>query len=140
MRIRRTTKLLVEPPSASIGDIVFNLIIFFLACVSVQPDSGRKQTLPRSEESQQQEEHQTEVALTRTAVMLNGEAVAVDDLNQRLTVQLANKPREEDRIVIVKSRPETPYEHWIAVTGQIQRAGGIVTIQREEERTVVLPD
>jgi hypothetical protein len=45
---RRSSNLLIEPPSSATGDIAFNLIIFFLVCASVQPDSGRHQALPRS--------------------------------------------------------------------------------------------
>ena len=51
MRTVRTQKLLVEPPASATGDIAFNLIVFFLVCASVQPDSGRRQTVPRSETS-----------------------------------------------------------------------------------------
>ena len=77
MKTRRSTRLLVEPPSSATGDIAFNLIVFFLVCASVQPDSGRRQTLPRSETTQEtapQAEH-VEVLLTRTAVAINGEIV-----------------------------------------------------------------
>ena len=56
MRARRGRKFLVEPPASATGDIAFNLIVFFLVCASVQPDSGRHQTLPRSEEIDQQQE------------------------------------------------------------------------------------
>ena len=55
---RRSSNLLIEPPSSATGDIAFNLIIFFLVCASVQPDSGRHQTLPRSEETEQHDERQ----------------------------------------------------------------------------------
>jgi len=48
MRLLRKNNLLVEPPSSATGDIAFNLIVFFLVCASVQPDSGRHQTLPRA--------------------------------------------------------------------------------------------
>ena len=56
MKVRRKCKLLVEPPSSATGDIAFNLIVFFLVCASIQPDSGRPQEIPRSEEDQEQKE------------------------------------------------------------------------------------
>ncbi len=120
------------------GDIAFNLIVFFLVCASVQPDSGRKQTLPRSEEKSKQEQQtkNVEVLLTRTTAAINGDLVPQRQLLPRLKTLLANKPRPEDRVVVVKSRPDTPYAFWIEVTGVIEEAGGTVTIQREEERTV----
>ena len=33
MRAKRSTKLLIEPPSSATGDIAFNLIVFFLVCI-----------------------------------------------------------------------------------------------------------
>lgn len=141
MKPRRSSNLLVEPPSVATGDIAFNLIIFFLVCASVQPDSGRKQTLPRSEETPQKQEQKAqnvEVALTRTTVAINGDVVRSRDFSGRLKSLLQGKSRPEDRVVVVKSRSDTPYDFWIDVTGRIEEAGGTVTIQREEERTIAV--
>jgi len=54
-------------------------------------------------------------------------------------VVLAGKRRPEDRVVVVRSRPEVPYHHWIAATSMIEEAGGIIAILREEEREVRIP-
>ena len=139
MRIReRRNNLLIEPPASATGDIAFNLIVFFLVCASIQPDSGRSQTLPRSEEVDEQDIKNTEVQIFRNenTVRLNGGPIRTDELVPRLTVLLANKTREADRVVIVKSSPDTQYYHWIRVTGMIEAAGGIITIQTVEEREV----
>ncbi|MAV34641.1 MAG: biopolymer transporter ExbD [Planctomycetaceae bacterium] len=142
MRARRGRTFLVEPPSSATGDIAFNLIVFFLVCASVQPDSGRLQTLPRSEEVEQQKEkiENIEVRLTRTTALLNGEVVPPREFPGHLRRLLDARSREEDRVVIVKSEKETPYHHWVRVTEMIETAGGVITIQREEEREVVLPN
>ncbi|MCC7419611.1 MAG: biopolymer transporter ExbD [Planctomycetaceae bacterium] len=143
MPIRRKNNLLVEPPSAATGDIAFNLIVFFLVCASVQPDSGRKQNIPSSEtvdSKQEQKDENIEVSLSRTTVSINGDPVKQDQFVPRLKAKLAGKPRPEDRVVVVKSKPETPYQFWIAVTTGIEEAGGVVTLQLEEERTVTVPD
>jgi hypothetical protein len=34
---------------------------------------------------------------------------------------------------------DTPYFHWIDITSAIEKSGGLVTIQREEEQTVEVP-
>ncbi len=141
MRIARTTKLLVEPPSSATGDIAFNLIVFFLVCASVQPDRGRLQNLPASEtaEDQQQQTENIEVQLTRTAVLVNGEAVPMPRFATRIKSLLAAKTSPAEKVVIVKSRPDTPYHHWIDVTSTIDDAGGTITLQLEEEREIVVP-
>jgi len=141
VKSRRSSNLLIEPPSCATGDIAFNLIVFFLVCASVAPDSGRKQQLPRSEETPQKKEQKSqnvEVALTRTTATINGDPVRTREFLPRLRTLLANKQRPEDRVVVVKSRNDTPYDFWITVTGLIEDAGGTVTIQREEERTITV--
>ena len=140
MRHRRSTNLLVEPPSTATGDIAFNLIIFFLVCASVQPDAGRKQTIPRSEKNEQQEkEEHIEVLVTRNTAAINGDVVRMAEFVPRLKNLLIGKPRPEDKIVVVKSKPDAEYQQWITVTSLIEEAGGIITIQREEEREVTIP-
>lgn len=137
MRIPRSTKLLVEPPSTATGDIAFNLIVFFLVCASAQPDSGRRQTLPRSEKTARGEH--VEVLLTRTAVAINGDLVRSDRFLPRIKALLADKVRPEDKVVVVKSKPEVPYRHWIKYTTLIEEAGGLITVLREEEQEVRIP-
>ena len=143
MKERRRRKLLAEPPASATGDIAFNLIVFFLVCASVQPDSGREQVLPRSEQ-QQQEQKKTEnieVQLTRDRVFVNGSPMKINDFPANfqgaLTRALENKTSQSDRVVVVKSKPETPYSYWITITEMIEQAGGVVTIQLEEEQVIV---
>ena len=140
MKVRRKCKLLVEPPSSATGDIAFNLIVFFLVCASIQPDSGRPQEIPRSEENREQKEEveNIEVALTGNvnAVSVNGDTVRTAELRSRLTKMLASKTRAQDKIVIVKSKIDTPYHHWVDVTTEIEQSGGQITIQREEQQTI----
>lgn len=139
MRERRRNKLMVEPPSSATGDIAFNLIVFFLVCASVQPDSGRQQTLPRSEQESEEQSENIEVQLGRNTVMLNGNVLRQEDFDAALKRALTGKTRDEDRVVVVKSKANTPYYHWVTVTEMIESAGGIITIQTEEEQQVVVP-
>ena len=140
MRIARTTKLLVEPPSSATGDIAFNLIVFFLVCASVQPDSGRPQVLPASETADdKQQTENIEVQLTRTAVLVNGDTVPLARFEPYMKTLLAAKTSPDQKVVVVKSRPDTPYHHWIRVTAGIEDAGGMITLQLEEEREVIVP-
>lgn len=141
MKLRRNSNFLIEPASAATGDIAFNLIVFFLVCASTQPDSGRKQMLPRSE-SQAKQTEQTqnlEVSLDRNSVSVNTERIPLTDFPSRIKRKLQGKAKPEDRIVVVKSTKDVPYHHWIAITGAIEEGGGIITLQLEEERSVQVP-
>jgi biopolymer transport protein ExbD len=142
MKPRRNTNLLVEPPSVATGDIAFNLIVFFLVCASSQPDSGRQQQLPRSDDSKKSEQkvENITVKLTRNTAILNGDPLTIKDFGPKLQRLLADKKRPEDRVVVMTSTPDVPYHFWIDVSVAIDQAGGLVTIQREEERTVSVPN
>jgi len=137
MKLRRT-KLLLEPPATATSDIAFILIVFFLVCASVEPDKGRAQVLPRSEPEKEKEKQSQnlEVELTRNAVILNGNPMTPERFVKTIGLKLADKTRDADKIVAVKSRKEVPYSHWMNITGLIEDAGGVITLQMEEEQTV----
>ena len=137
MKLKRR-KLLVEPPQSAMSDIAFILIVFFLVCASVQPDSGRSQQIPRSEEKDQKTEQSKniEVKITRDRVFLNGNIVTTEAFFPQIKRKLSEKTTEADRVVVVKSREDTTYAYWIEITALIEKAGGIVTLQLEEEREV----
>jgi len=140
MRRKRSTKLLIEPPASATGDIAFNLIVFFLVCAAVQPDSGRPHTIPRSEQDEEEKKDENiEVQLKRTTTVLNGDPIRDDQLVTRLKNLLAGKPRPEDKVVVLKSDQDVEYQRWIETTMVIEDAGGLLTIQREEERTIQVP-
>ena len=122
------------------SDIAFILIVFFLVCASVQPDTGRSQTIPRVEpDTENQPRSKTiEVSVTKGAVVLNGQIVNVDSIPEEIRSLLRGLERPEDRIVLVKSSPDTPYERWIDVTSAIGESGGIATLQMEENSTITI--
>lgn len=136
MKIERR-RLLVEPPSSAATDIAFILMIFFLVCASVQPGTGREQTIPRNDENEddsQQIKH-IEVSISPGAVVVNGEPIRTHRLRRKLEGMLAGKSTEDDRVVIVRSSPRTNYQHWVNVTSIIEKAGGIITLQLEKQET-----
>ncbi|MCE9567711.1 MAG: biopolymer transporter ExbD [Planctomycetes bacterium] len=119
-------------------DLAFNLLIFFVVCASsAQEEKGRPQQMPSASKEKTTEQKSTniEVAITRTAVSVNGEDVPIADLKAKLTGMLAGKKNPEN-VVVVKSAKDTPYSHWIRITGAIEQAGGAITLQLEEEQVI----
>ena len=137
MKLKRG-QLLVDPPSSASSDIAFILIIFFLVCASVQPEDGHDQQLPRAEpqEEEQKRTQNLEVSITPNSIVLNGAPLNEDSFPARLTEELAERKREEDRVVILKSSPKTPYTRWIAVSQIIDHAGGLLTLEVTEEKSI----
>lgn len=132
--------MLAEPPAGASSDIAFILIVFFLVCASVQPEQGKPQEIPKTEEEpdRKEESKNPEVELTRTLVILNGDPLNDKSFESRIKDLLSGKQNDEDRIVMLKSRKDVSYERWIKFTGLVEKAGGIVTLQLEEEQVQVV--
>ncbi|MFP6858693.1 MAG: biopolymer transporter ExbD [Roseibacillus sp.] len=139
MKLRRG-KLLVDPPAASSSDIAFILIIFFLVCASVQPETGLAQTLPRTEakEEKREQSKNLEISITPSNIVLNGSPLKLAEFSERIAVALQAKSRPEDKVVVVKSSADTPYDHWIRVSQAIDNAGGIITLEITSEQTITV--
>lgn len=129
-------------------DLAFNLLIFFVVLASDQPDQkGRPQQVPGSKEEKEMSKEQPQeiaVSITRTTAALNGQVIDQLDKNDKAPAKMAlgakikelltNKSKPEERKVIVSHDKDTPYWWWIKVTGQIESAGGIMTLVLESER------
>ncbi|MBA4186721.1 MAG: biopolymer transporter ExbD [Planctomycetaceae bacterium] len=121
-------------------DLAFNLLIFFVVCASsAEDEKGRPQQMPSASKEKANEQKNTniEVAIARTTVTVNGTEVPLAELKAKLQGMLAGKTRQEEKVVVVKSAKDTPYSQWIRATGAIEQAGGMITLQLEEEREVV---
>ena len=139
MKLKRG-KLLVDPPTSASSDIAFILIIFFLVCASVQPETGLGQTLPKAE-TQEEKPNQSknlEVSITPSSILLNGNPMQMAAFRARMTTELAKKTREADKVVVVKSAPDTTYERWIEVSQIIDQAGGTLTLEIESKETITV--
>ena len=133
-------KLLVDPPATAAPDIAFILIIFFLVCASVQPDTGRPQNIPRSEETPEKtaETKNVEISITEKTILVNGELLPLGNLKTKISQLLAGKESDSDRVILVKTADEATYQRWIDVTSAIESAGGIITIQMEQEEVQIV--
>jgi biopolymer transport protein ExbD len=137
MKLKRG-KLLVDPPASASSDIAFILIIFFLVCAAVQPETGIAQILPKTEEKTEKQEQSKniEVSITPNSIILNGSPLKLNEFPLKLNAALSKKTRDEDRIVTVKSAPNTPYPLWIKISQVIEQAGGILTLELESVRII----
>ena len=137
MKLQRG-KVLVDPPASASSDIACILIIFFLVCAAVQPETGVAQVLPKTEEKTEKKDQSQnlEVSITPTSIVLNGSPLKLPEFAQRIAAALKEKTRDADRIVTVKSAPDTPYPVWIEVSQVIEKAGGTLTLELESERVI----
>ena len=118
--------------------VAFILIIFFLVCAAVQPETGIAQVLPRTEEKtkKQDQSKNIEVSITPNSIVLNGSPLKLSEFPLKLTAALSKMTRDEDRIVTVKSASNTPSPLWIKISQVIEQAGGILTLELESDRVI----
>jgi biopolymer transport protein ExbD len=137
MKLRSRLKPLVDVPTVASGDIAFNLIVFFLICASAGTTTGRRQDLPKAEAKKdtKQRSENVELALARGQVRVDGQPVKMEQLAATLKKKLTGRKRPEDRVVVVKSVGDVPYQWWIEATVAVEQAGGVVTLQIEETRS-----
>ena len=70
--------------------------------------------------------------------MLNGSPLKLAEFSERIAAALQAKSRPEDKVVVVKSSADTPYDHWIRVSQAIDNAGGIITLEITSEQTITV--
>lgn len=136
-RSNRKKRKPVPVPVASMGDIAFLLIIFFLVCSEVTQDRNDLQvTLPLSEYVEKTE---STVAARVTVdeegkVYLNGEAVSgPKDIEWGVSALLASTITDDQRHVQFKCDSQLPKETFEPVLQAIAEAGGIIDAIGEKD-------
>ncbi|UCH09939.1 MAG: biopolymer transporter ExbD [Fidelibacterota bacterium] len=118
---RRRSKL-KEIPSASMADIAFLLLVFFLVTTTISMDKGIGQLLPAiGEELEVNPKNITKVLVNATGqVLLDEELIPLNQLRGRIRTMLA---QNDKLIVSVKTHPQTKHQIYIDVLDQLKQAG-----------------
>lgn len=122
MFVEKRRKYTSEISTASMADIAFLLIIFFIVITKFGTDKGIDLTLP-PEGSIKEIPKNNIMSITMDdagAVILDGKAVILGQV-QSLVKSIAES---NDRLVVtVKTTRKTPYRNFIAVMDQLKEAG-----------------
>ncbi|MFC1618562.1 ExbD/TolR family protein [Candidatus Neomarinimicrobiota bacterium] len=118
---RRRTKL-KEIPSASMADIAFLLLVFFLVTTTISMDQGIGQLLPAiGEEILINPKNITNVLVRADGqIMMDEEVVSLSQLRTKVQTMLG---QNEGLIVSVKTHPQTKHQDYINVLDQLKQAG-----------------
>jgi len=123
----------VEIPSASLADIAFLLLIFFLVATTIDVDKGLDLALPPAG---------TEVEISRkniTNLLINDEGQVLLDNELIHISEIDDIVREKllvnDKLIVsVKTTRKTKYEVYISVLDQLKKAGARrISIAEPEE-------
>ena len=126
MKRSRAKRKDVSPPTSSMGDIAFLLIIFFMLVSNFVKESSIELKPPESEVIDELEETQISVSMDKDArIYLNGaEVESADSLETQLTSALQDKETPKGRTVMFNCDEAVDKRDFERVIEAIAQAGG----------------
>lgn len=120
--IKRDRAKLKEIPSASMADIAFLLLVFFLVTTTISMDKGIGIVLPAIGEIKEINKKNISNVLVNSIgqVLLDEELVSLDGLRNKVRDMLK---QNKLLIISVKTHPQTKHSAYIAVIDQLKQAG-----------------
>lgn len=119
--LEKRRKVSVEIPQASLADIAFLILIFYLATTTINIDKGIGLTLPAKGEAKEVAK-QNLISLLINAqgeVLLDNEVVAIPAIREIVR----NKLLANDKLIVsVKADKATEYRVYLAVLDQLKQA------------------
>jgi len=133
MRVHSTIRPVLKPPLAAMSDIAFQLIIFFMVTASFVNKDAVKIEMPASEgDSRLQTDAMPTIQANAEIILLDGvEVTTMDDLQARLQERLTILP-EAERVVILLTADDLPFQKNVALLATVQRSGGQPAIMMED--------
>lgn len=121
---RKRKRAEAEIPSASMADIAFELMIFFLVATTFDVDTGIGLVLPPAAElTEQVKVKESDIAklLVNAAgeVLLDGELITVPQIRETIKNKIKANPK---LIVSIKTDRQTSYSRYIEVLDEIKLA------------------
>ena len=135
MAIKRNRERM-EPdiPSASLPDIVFQLLIFFLVTTTIDVDKGLDLILPPPGQDviEIREKNIANVLINDAGqILIDQEIVSAEEVDNIVRDKLLDNP---NLIISLKTSRKTKYEIYIKVLDQLKRAGATrISIAEPEE-------
>ena len=135
MSFRRRSTTQASFDVSAFADVAFLLIIFFILTTTFAKTLGNTLDIPSgSADPANKQEKQLTINLASTEIRFgsDGAKVSMEGLREALAAQnlLARKP--EQRIVILDSAADVPYERYFQVVMAVSDAGGVLALLEEE--------
>lgn len=112
-----------EIPTASLADIVFLLLIFFLVTTSIDSEKGISMVLPANNEVKPVFNDKLVKILidSQGRVAFNDELCSLNSMQGKIRERLAVYP---DLVASIKTHKNTDYRHYIKVLDKVKQAWG----------------
>ena len=134
MKIKRKTSR-AEVPSMAMGDIAFNLLIFFVILARAQDDSHLQWTPAKAANIEAAGNSKVSIVVDKdNKLYLNGGEIGVSQLAGAIQEELGNAPAGE-RVVLLKVHEAILAQRFEPVIEAISEAGGdLVHIVEDEQK------
>jgi len=115
-----------EIPTASMADIAFLLIIFFMTTTNFAREKGLKFVLPEKKDQPQEVKIKSENLLNisindKGEMFLNDEEARWENLEREVKLRLEKNP---NLIILIRTHRDAPYEYMIKAFDAVKAAGG----------------
>ena len=115
-----------EIPTASMADIAFLLIIFFMTTTNFARERGLKFVLPEKKDQPQEVKIKSENLLKisindKGELFLNDEEARWENLEREVKLRLEKNP---NLIIIIRTHADAPYDYMIRAFDAVKAAGG----------------
>jgi biopolymer transport protein ExbD len=125
----------IEIPSASLPDIVFQLLIFFLVTTTIDVDKGLDLVLPppNTDIVEVRPENLSNLLINDAGqILIDNQIVPVEEVDNIMRNKLLDNPL---LIVSVKTSRKTKYNIYIKVIDQLKKAGATRISIAEPEKS-----
>ena len=122
MLIGKRREKSTEIPTASLSDIVFLLLVFFLVTTSIDTEKGLDLVLPPpgDTELEMSKKNLTNILVNAEGqVLMDNEIVEIGDIARLVKDKIINNPL---MVISLKTDKETQYRDYIRVLDQLKKA------------------
>lgn len=121
MLVEKKKTRTTEIPMASLADIAFLLLIFFLVTTTIDVDRGIGLTLPaKGEETKVRTKNITNLLINAQGeILLDNEIIRITEINQIVKRKIEENPK---LIISVKADRETEYDVYVQVLDELKVA------------------
>ena len=124
-------------PVASMSDIAFLLIVFFMLTTTFNKPKGIDAEFPSSEKTKEKKKKKDDtIDITPKEFYWGGSSkpISVAELKKKLQSRKYPQKSEKDRSVVIQLKKDTPYERYFVAVNLIAEAGAFPVLIIEDEK------
>jgi biopolymer transport protein ExbD len=129
MRIAHRRKAEPHIPFIALADIAWQIIIFFLVASTFAMNHALTVDVPAAGPAEGSDANQSLIVhATGSAILIDGKAVSMNELQATIAERLKGKKTEQERAVMVMGRDDLTFQQDVEIMYAIQKAGGILVL------------